>query len=89
MSSNWINFRQLNVNEKCSNFIQVAPWKLVDLSHHMHCAGKLDTDVEYFGRVKMVLSSHVGSINVAYPANIRKAHKELNDSGKKGGYTYY
>ena len=33
--------------------------------------------MEYLGRVRMALCSHVGSINFADPANIRKIHKEL------------
>ena len=33
--------------------------------------------MEYLGRGKMVLSSHVVSINFANPANMRKVHKEL------------
>ena len=36
-----------------------------------------DADVEYLGRVKMVLSSCMDGIKFADPANIRKAHEEL------------
>ena len=43
----------------------------------MYHAHKRDADVEYLGRVKMVLSSHMGDINFADPDNTRKAHKEL------------
>ena len=31
--------------------------------------------MEYLGRVKMVFNSHVGGINFAHSANIRKAHE--------------
>ena len=36
-----------------------------------------DADAEYLSRVKMELSSHVGSINFVDPANIKKDHKEI------------
>ena len=43
----------------------------------MYCTWKQDADVGYLGRVRMVLHSHVGSINFADLANIRRLHKEL------------
>ena len=70
-------FGPLNVNEKCSIFIQLPPANTSDLSHHTYHIQKQDVDGEYLGKVKMALNSHVGSINFADPANIRKAHKEI------------
>ena len=77
MSSISINFGPSNVNEKCSNFIVVALANTSDSLHHMYHAQKQDADVEYLGRVKMALSSHMGSIIFVDPANIRKTHKEI------------
>ena len=67
-----------------SNFIQVAPVNTGDLSHHMYCTHKWDADAEYLGSVKMVLSSHVVSINIVDQASIRKAHEELMTQVKTG-----
>ena len=77
MSSNLNNFRQLHVTENCSNFKKIAFANTSDISHHMYHIQKRDADVEYLGRVKMVLSSHVHRINFADPANMRKAQKQL------------
>ena len=77
MSSASINFGQLNINEKCSNFIQVEPTNTNDLSQYMYHTQKQNADVEYVGRVRMALHSPVGSINFAGLANIRKVHKDL------------
>ena len=77
MSSNSIKFGPLNINEKCSNFTQVASANTGDFSQYMYCTQKGDADVEYLGRVKMALSSHMGSTNFVDPANNRKVHKEL------------
>ena len=74
MSSNSINFWQLHVNGKCSNLTEIAPANTSGSLHHMYCAQKQDANTEYLGRVKMVLSIHLSSINFADPANIRKAH---------------
>ena len=56
---------------------KVAPVNTGDMLHHMHCTQKWDADAEYFGKVKMTLSSWMGGFNFADPANIRKAHEEL------------
>ena len=40
MSSNLINFRQLNGNEKCSNLTHVATAYAGDLFHHIYNAQK-------------------------------------------------
>ena len=77
MLSNLKNLRYLNVNERCSNLTQVAPANTGDTSHHMDCAQKQDADAECLRRVKMMLSSCMGSINFADPANIRKVHEDL------------
>ena len=74
MSINLNNSRQLNVNE---NLTQIAPTNANDTSHHTYHAQEQDADVEYLGRVKIALSSHMGSINFADPANIRNVHEEL------------
>ena len=75
MSSTSLHFGPLNVDKKCSNFMQVAPVNMCDLLHHMYHAEKLDADAEYLGRVKMALSTHEVSINFVDPASIRKANK--------------
>ena len=36
-----------------------------------------DVDAEYLGRVKVVLSSHIGGINFVDPVSMRKAQQEL------------
>ena len=77
MSSNLYNFSQLNVTENCSNITQIAPVNTGDVSHHMHHTQKRDANTEYWGRIKMVLSSCMGGITFSDPANIRKAHIEL------------
>ena len=77
MSSNLNNFRQLNINEMCSNITQIAPTSTGDTLHYMYHAQKRNADAEYLGRVKIVLSSCMGGIHFADPASIRKAHKEL------------
>ena len=43
----------------------------------MYHTQKWDADTQYLGRVKLALSSQIGSINFADPANIRKADEEL------------
>ena len=43
----------------------------------MYHTPKQDAYAEYLGRVKIVLSSYMGSIKFADPFNIKKAHKEL------------
>ena len=43
----------------------------------MYHTWTLDADAEYLGRVRMALSSNVGSIHFADPANIRVVHEEL------------
>ena len=88
MSSNSINFGLLNINEKCSNFIQVAPANTSDSSQYTYHAWKQDADAEYLSRVGMVLCSCMSSINLADPANIIKAHEETNQSGKNQSYTH-
>ena len=44
---------------------------------HVHCTWKWDADVEYIGRGKMALSSHMSGINFADSTNIRKAPNKL------------
>ena len=77
MSSNSINFGPLNINERCSNLIQVASANTGHSSHNAYFAPKQDAYVEYLGRVTTVLSSHIGSINSVDAANIRKAPEDL------------
>ena len=77
MSSNSNNFRQLNVTENCSNLEQIAPENPSDASYPMYHTKKRDADMEYLGRVKTMLNSHMGGIKFADPVNTRKAHKEL------------
>ena len=77
MSSNSNNFRQWNVNENCSTITQIAPAYTSDMSHNTYHAQKWDADERYLCKIKMVLCSHVGGINFADPANIRKTHEEL------------
>ena len=43
----------------------------------MHCTKKWDTDADYLDKFRLVLLSHMSTIDFADPANIRKAHKEL------------
>ena len=71
------NFGQLNDTENCSNLTQITPSNSGDMLHHTYHAWKRDADADYLGRVKIALRSHVGGINFADPANIRKAHEEL------------
>ena len=52
VSDNSNKFRQLNVNENCSNFTQVVPANTSGLSHHTYHTQKRDADVEYLGRCK-------------------------------------
>ena len=47
MSSNSINFMQLNVTEYCSNPTQIVPANPSDISHCTYDALKRDADVEY------------------------------------------
>ena len=77
VSSNSNNFRQSNVNEKCSKITQIAPANTGDTSYHMYHTWKQDANAEYLGRVKMALNSCVGGINFVDPANIRKAPEKL------------
>ena len=70
MSSDSIQFGPHNTNKNCTNFVQVAPVHTSDLSHFTYHTQRLDADVEYLGRVKMAMHSHVGSIDFADPANI-------------------
>ena len=69
MPSNSNNFRQLNDTENCSNLIQIAPANLSDTSYPTYHAQKRDADAEYIGRVKIILSCHVGVINFKDPVN--------------------
>ena len=68
---NSINFRQINVNENCSNL------QKHDMLHEMEHTQKRYADAGYLGRVKMVLTSCVGGSNLEDSANIRKARKKL------------
>ena len=79
MSSNSNNFRQLNVTEKSSNLIQIAPANPCDMSHPTyHPKKKRCQCTEHLSRAeKIAWCSHVGGINFADPVNTRKAHEEL------------
>ena len=55
MSSDSINFGPYNTNNKCSNFVQVAPAQTSDSSHFTYHDQWQDADVEYLGRVRMAL----------------------------------
>ena len=83
MSSNSINFGLLNIDEKCNNFLQAAPSNTDDLLQYTSCTQKQDADAEYFDRVKIVLTSHMHSINFVNPGNIRKLHKALMSQIRK------
>ena len=74
MSSNSINFGPHNTNQICSNFVQVVS---TDTGDSSYCAQKQDAGVEYLGRIRMVICSHVGSINFTDPANILQVHGTL------------
>ena len=43
----------------------------------MYHAQRWDAEAEYLGRVRMVLCSHIGSINFPDLANIRQVHEAL------------
>ena len=77
MSCNPNNFGQLSITKICSDLTKIAPANTGGTSHHTDHAQKRYADVKYLGRVKMVLSSHVGGITFADLANIRKSYKEL------------
>ena len=84
MSSNLLNFWPLNIYERCSNFIQIAPSNPGNSSNHIYHAQNCKMDMVYLGKVKMVLSSHMGSINFVD----QKSTWWTNESGKNWNYTY-
>ena len=71
MCSDSLNFGPHNTYKNCAIFVQVAFPDMGDSSYHTQ---KQDADVEYLGRVRKAICSHVGSINVVDPANIRQLH---------------
>ena len=75
MSSNSVYVRQLNVNENYSSFTQSTPMNTGDSLHHTYHAWKWDVDAEYWGRVKMALSTHVSSINKIQPTSEKHMKK--------------
>ena len=77
MSSNSITFWLHNTNKNCSNFLQVAPANASYSSQFTYHTWRQDADAEYLVGVRMVLCSHVGSMNFADPTSIRQVHKPL------------
>ena len=77
MSSNPNNFRQWSMNENLSNLTQIASANPSYTSPPTYHAQRRDADAEYLGRVKVALTSCVGSINFADSVCMRKAHEEL------------
>ena len=75
MSGNSNNFRQLSANEECSNLTQMVPATPSDTSHPTYNAPKRDPDEEYFSRVKIELSSCMGSTNFVDHISLRKVHE--------------
>ena len=77
MSSDSINIGPNNTNKTSSNFAQVAPANISDSSQFTYHYWRQDADVEYLGRVRMALCSHVGSIIFTDSANIIQVHDAL------------
>ena len=66
----------MKYNETCSNLTQIAPANPGDTSHPTYHTKKRAADSKYSGRVKIVLSTHVGGINFVDPISMRKVHEE-------------